>query len=130
MTTGIIVFAHGSRIEPANQAVRSVAADLARAGGYPIVEAAFLELGTPSLEEAADLLVTRGVERIVIIPYFLTPGTHLERDLPAIVECIIKKHQDIQVIATASLDGHAGLVQILADRAGTVLLSPRHSNNT
>ena len=130
MTTAIIVFAHGSRIEPANRAVRAVAADLARAGGYPIVEAAFLELGTPSLEEAADLLVARGVERIVIIPYFLTPGTHLERDLPAIVERILKKHQDIQAIATASLDGHPGLVQILADRARNVLLSPTHSNNT
>jgi sirohydrochlorin ferrochelatase len=130
VTTAIIVFAHGSRIEPANQAVRSVAADLARAGGYPIVEAAFLELGTPSLEEAADLLVARGVERIVIIPYFLTPGTHLERDLPVIVERILKKHQDIQVLSTASLDGHPGLVQILADRARNVLLSPTHSNNT
>ena len=130
MTTGIIVFAHGSRIEPANQAVRSVAADLARAGDYPIVEAAFLELGRPTLEEAADLLVARGVERIVIIPYFLTPGTHLERDLPAIVERILKKHRNIQVLVTASLDGHPGLVQILADRAHSVLLSPTHSNNT
>ena len=130
MTTAIIVFAHGSRIEPANRAVRTVAADLARAGGYPIVEAAFLELGTPSLEEAADLLVAQGVERIIIIPYFLTPGTHLERDLPAIVQRILKKYQDIQVIDTASLDGHPGLVQILAERARTVLLSPTHSNKT
>ena len=130
MTTGIIVFAHGSRIEPANQAVRLAAADLARAGDYPIVEAAFLELGRPGLEEAADLLVAQGVERIVIIPYFLTPGTHLERDLPSIVERILKKHHDIQVIDTASLDGHPGLVQILAERARTVLLSPTHSNKT
>ncbi len=48
-----------------------------------MVEAAFLELGRPSLEEAADLLVARGVRQIVVIPYFLTPGTHLERDLPS-----------------------------------------------
>ena len=93
MTTGIIVFAHGSRIEPANQAVRKAAAELARAGDYPHVEAAFLELGRPSLEEAADLLVSRGVERVVIIPYFLTPGMHLERDLPALVERISKKNK-------------------------------------
>ena len=121
MTTGIIVFAHGSRIEPANQAVRSAAADLARAGDYPIVEAAFLELGRPSLEEAADLLVAQGVDRIVVIPYFLTPGTHLERDLPALVDRISNKHKDIQILSTASLDGHPGLVQILTDRARSVL---------
>ncbi len=121
MNTGIIVFAHGSRIEPANQAVRSVAADLARAGNYPIVQAAFLELGRPSLEEAADLLVAQGVDRIAVIPYFLTPGTHLERDLPALMDRISNKHKDIQIVSTASLDGHPLLVQILTDRARTAL---------
>ena len=120
MTTGIIVFAHGSRIEPANQAVRKAAADLARAGDYPNVEAAFLELGRPSLEEAADLLVSRGVERVVIVPYFLTPGMHLERDLPVLVDRISSKNSNIQVLVTESLDGHPGLVQILADRVRTV----------
>ena len=82
VSIGIIVFGHGSRIESANRTVRSAARDLARAGGYPHVEAAFLELGQPDLEEAADRLVAQGVERIVIIPYFLTLGLHLERDLP------------------------------------------------
>jgi len=120
VTTGIIVFAHGSRIEAANQAVRSAAADLARAGDCPIVEAAFLELGRPSLEEAADLLVARDVDRLVVIPYFLTPGTHLERDLPAIVARISNKYNNIQILVTASLDGHPGLVQILADRARAI----------
>jgi sirohydrochlorin ferrochelatase len=120
VTTGIIVFAHGSRIEAANQAVRSAAADLARAGDCPIVEAAFLELGRPTLEEAADLLVARGVDRVVIIPYFLTPGMHLERDLPTLVSRISKKNNHIQVLVTASLDGHPGLVQILADRARAI----------
>jgi sirohydrochlorin ferrochelatase len=120
VTTGIIVFAHGSRIEAANQAVRSAAADLARAGDCPIVEAAFLELGRPSLEEAADLLVARDVDRLVVIPYFLTPGTHLERDLPALVARISNKYNNIQILVTASLDGHPGLVQILADRARAI----------
>ena len=120
MTTGIIVFAHGSRIEAANEGVRAAAAELARTGDCPIVEAAFLEHGRPSLEEAADLLVARGVDRVVIIPYFLTPGTHLERDLPALVACISKKNNSIQVLVTASLDGHPGLVQILAERARAI----------
>jgi sirohydrochlorin ferrochelatase len=125
VTTGIIVFAHGSRIEPANQAVRAAAAELARAGGYPLVEAAFLELGRPSLEEAADLLVAHGARQIVVIPYFLTPGTHLERDLPVLVQNISNKNSDIQILVTPSLDGHPGLVGILADRARSALVEPR-----
>jgi len=117
VTTGIIVFAHGSRIEAANQAVRSAASALARTGDCPIVEAAFLEIGRPSLEEAADLLAQRGVERIVIIPYFLTPGLHLERDLPRLIRDISSIHKDLDMSSTPPLDGHPGLVQILLDRA-------------
>ena len=122
MTTGIIVFAHGSRIEAANQAVRSAAAHLARYRELPAVEAAFLELGHPSLEEAADLLVERGIERLVILPYFLTPGLHLERDLPLLVKNITNKYSSLQVIVTESLDGHPGLVEVLADRLRSALL--------
>ncbi|MEO8592989.1 MAG: CbiX/SirB N-terminal domain-containing protein [Candidatus Solibacter sp.] len=122
MNTAIIVFAHGSRIEAANQAVRAVAGDFARATAHPMVEAAFLELGRPSLEEAADLLVQRGAQTVLILPYFLTPGLHLERDLPVLVQNISNKHKDIQVIVTPSLDGHPGLVEILADRARAALV--------
>ena len=122
MTTGIIVFAHGSRIESANEAVRSVAAEFARAGGYTAVEAAFLELGYPSLEEAAELLSARGIERIVVIPYFLTPGLHLERDLPRLVSDISNKNSGLRITVTAPLDGHPGLVDILRARAAEALV--------
>ena len=111
------MFAHGSRIESANQAVRSVAAEFARAGGYDRVEAAFLELGQPSLDEAATQLAAQGVERIVIIPYFLTLGTHLERDLPRLVEDISNRNSGLKITVTPPLDGHPALVQILRARA-------------
>ena len=122
MTTGIIVFAHGSRIESANEAVRSVAAEFARAGGYGAVEAAFLELGHPSLEEAAELLSSRGIEHIVVIPYFLTLGLHLERDLPRLVSDISNKNSGLRITVTAPLDGHPGLVDILRARAAEALV--------
>jgi sirohydrochlorin ferrochelatase len=64
---GFIVFAHGSRIESANQAVRDVAAGMAAARGG-IVEAAFLELGEPNLTVSAARLVARGATRIVVLP--------------------------------------------------------------
>jgi sirohydrochlorin ferrochelatase len=121
VTCGFIVFAHGSRVEPANQAVRNVAAEFARASGHPHVEAAFLELGVPSLEEAADRLAARGVERIVVIPYFLTLGLHMERDLPRLVEAISSKHKGLSVSVTAPLDGHPALIEILKSRASEAL---------
>lgn len=121
MNTGIIVFAHGSRIEPANQAVRAVAAELACSGPYQHVVAAFLELGQPDLETAALELSKRGIRRLVIIPYFLTLGMHLERDLPRIVERISNNLSQLEISVSPPLDGHPGLLQVLLDRAREAL---------
>jgi sirohydrochlorin ferrochelatase len=115
--TGYIVFAHGSRVESANEAIRIVARDLSRSLAPHPVLAAFLELGDPSLETAADQLAARAVERIVVLPYFLTLGLHMERDLPPILANISNAHNGLEVIATPPLDGHPALIQILTDRA-------------
>ena len=117
MKTGYIVFAHGSRVEPANEAVRAVAGALARAGGFDPVEAAFLELGDPDLSGAVVRLAAQGVERVVVLPYFLTLGTHLERDLPRLVGEISIQFNDLEISVAPPLDGHPALVDVLLDRA-------------
>ncbi len=117
MSTGIVVFAHGSRIESANESVRRAARELARAGELEFVEPAFLELGLPDLAGAVERLFARGVRRIRVIPYFLTLGTHMERDLPRLIADISKEYNDLEIQMTAPLEGHPGLVAALLDRA-------------
>jgi sirohydrochlorin ferrochelatase len=122
LKTGIIVFAHGSRIESANQAVRDVVAAMVRPRGpYELVETAFLELGEPDLPGAAVRLAAEGVDRIVVIPYFLTLGLHLERDLPRLIDETARQFPGIDFRATPPLDGHPALVRILIDRAREAL---------
>jgi sirohydrochlorin ferrochelatase len=115
-TTGLILFAHGSRIETANEGVRVIAAELARVAAIDHVEPAFLELGQPDLAGAAASLASHGVARIVIIPYFLTLGLHLERDLPILVEGLRAAHPGIEFQITPPLEGHPGLLAVLLDR--------------
>jgi sirohydrochlorin ferrochelatase len=116
-TTGYIVFAHGSSVESANQAVRSVAAEVSQRGGYPTVEAAFLEGGRPDLKEAVASLAAKGLSRVVVIPYFLTLGLHLQRDLPRLVEELKRLNPDLEIDVTPPLDAHPSLVEALLDRA-------------
>jgi sirohydrochlorin ferrochelatase len=118
--TGFVVFAHGSRIESANQVVRDVASQMAVSGRH-VVEAAFLELGQPDLTAATGLLIARGAKRIVVIPYFLTLGTHMQRDLPRLASDASHAHGGIEMQITLPLDGHPALVQALLDRAGEAL---------
>jgi sirohydrochlorin ferrochelatase len=128
--TAYVVFAHGSSIESANQAVRKVAAEFAAAGGYPLVEAAFLEQAQPDLPAAAALLAARGARRIVVIPYFLTLGLHLQRDLPRIVRSMEGIHTGVEIEVAPPLDGHPGLLDVLLDRARTAAeaIEPCKSN--
>ncbi|MGA2213029.1 MAG: CbiX/SirB N-terminal domain-containing protein [Bryobacteraceae bacterium] len=118
--TGFVVFAHGSRVESANQAVRDVASKMASSGRH-VVEAAFLEIGAPDLSRATGLLISRGATRVIVIPYFLTLGTHMQRDLPRLAQDASRAHGNIEIQITAPLDGHPALVQALLDRAAEAL---------
>jgi sirohydrochlorin ferrochelatase len=113
--TGYIVFAHGSSVESANAAVRDVAACMAERGGLK-VEAAFLEGGQPDLQGAVDSLAQQ-VSRIVVVPYFLTLGLHLQRDLPLLVEQARAAHPGLEIQVTPPLDGHPAMVEVLLARA-------------
>lgn len=122
MTPGLIIFAHGSRIETANEGVRAVARDLAKLGSFPHVQPAFLELGRPDLAGAVAALASQGAEKIVVLPYFLTLGLHLERDLPKLIAEIQQAHPGIQIRATPPLEGHPALLTALLDRARSALI--------
>lgn len=113
---GLIVFGHGSTVESANQAVREVASAMAQAGGYSLVETAFLEGGKPDLAGAARALIARGAGRLIVLPYFLTLGLHLKRDLPKLVD-EVRDAFGVPVEVTPPLDGHPALKQILLERA-------------
>jgi sirohydrochlorin ferrochelatase len=113
--TGIVLFAHGSTVESANDAVRSVTAQLAEQTG-DLVETAFLDCAPPTLADAVRALVAEGVSRIVVIPYFLTLGIHLQRDLPRIADGLRSIYEGVTIEITEPLDGHPALLEVLIDR--------------
>src|SRR2546423_9746002 len=84
METALLLVAHGSRQAEANDDLRHAAAELRRRGGYDIVEAAFLELAEPSVAEGGANCVRAGAKRVVMLPYFLSAGVHVRRDLTAL----------------------------------------------
>jgi len=115
--TGYVVFAHGSSVEGANEAVRAVAAKFGEHGRYEAVETAFLEGGRPDLRGAVEALTARGVTSVVVIPYFLTLGLHLQRDLPRLIREIENAHPGLSIGVTPPLDGHPAMIDALLDRA-------------
>lgn len=106
--TGVVILCHGSRGE---QGALEVAETLRRltegvkpflSPGVEVIGAA-LQFNHPSLEEAAESLVGRGVERIVIMPYFLFSGRHITEHIPELVEKLRRIYPGRQFIMATPL---------------------------
>ena len=113
--TAIILFAHGSTVVPANEAVERVAAQLAARAQCPAM-AAYLEKAQPDLAAAMATLVGAGTKRVIIVPYFLTMGAHISRDLPALARREQERFAGLRVEIAAPMEGHPLLLDVLLDR--------------
>src|SRR5436189_1388578 len=80
MKTALLIIAHGSRQPEANNDLHHLAESL-RHDPYHAVEPAFLELAEPAIEIAGARCVASGAECVILVPYFLSAGVHVQRDL-------------------------------------------------
>jgi sirohydrochlorin ferrochelatase len=114
--TAVLVIAHGSRQQAANQDLSELVTRLADQGVYPIVEGCFLELAQPDLPAGGEKCVARGATRVLLIPYFLSAGVHLQRDLTAARDDLSQRHPKVQFRLGPPLGPHPLLDQLVATR--------------
>ena len=114
--TAVLLIAHGSRHQSANDDLHALTARFAASGEYPIVEACFLELAEPDLPTGGDRCVARGATRVLMIPYFLSAGVHLRRDLTAARDELSRRHPNIEFRLGSPLGPHPLLDHLVATR--------------
>ncbi len=119
--TGVILFAHGSPVAEANEGVAALARRVASGLDAEFVTAAFLDSAQPDLGAAAAEAVRRGVARLVVMPYFLTLGLHLRRDLPRLVADVRARHPQIEILVSESLEGFPGMADAVLGRVHEAL---------
>jgi sirohydrochlorin cobaltochelatase len=100
--SGLILFAHGSRDSKWRQPFESMLAQI-KCNNAQLSALAFLECMTPSLPEAIDEMVARGVRHITVIPVFLAVGSHVRQDLPLLLEHARQKHPALHIQASAAI---------------------------
>ncbi len=114
-TTAVVVIAHGSRAAEANDAHEAVAAQLSGLVGLPVLPA-FLELAHPTLPDAVSAAVAQGAQRVLVLPFFLYPGRHLARDIPALVADAAERHPEVSIEQLDAFGADPGVVALLADQ--------------
>ena len=102
-TIGILLMDHGSRNEASNQRLHELARmyrEYTRSGNV-VVAAAHMEIAKPSIPDGMQELIDRGVDEIICHPYFLSPGRHVQKDIPEIIEQA-KLSMQIQIPVTTT----------------------------
>ncbi|WP_332774872.1 sirohydrochlorin chelatase [Polaromonas sp.] len=117
MKTGIILFAHGSRDPQWQQPIEAVAAQIRARDPVALVCCAYLELGTPTLPQAATNLIAAGAQKIRAFPLFLGVGKHAREDFPRLIEQIRAEHPGIAVELLPTAGEHPRLTALMAEIA-------------
>jgi sirohydrochlorin ferrochelatase len=123
--TGIVLFGHGSSVDDANQGVRDLALQIQNVGPYQYVRAAFLEMAQPDLGAAVAQAAEAGLRRVIIIPFFLTMGIHLRRDLPNLFAPLQQKYPRLEIQVGQSLEGHPLMPSIILGRVREAIEAAR-----
>jgi sirohydrochlorin ferrochelatase len=115
----LLLVAHGSRNENANQEVRELAARIAKhsTNEFETVVPAFLEFAEPGIGKGVDSCVELGAKKITVVPYFLSAGAHVNRDVPGQLEIANQRYPEIEFHLTRHFGAADGIVESVIDCA-------------
>ncbi|NUB91232.1 NAD(P)H-dependent oxidoreductase subunit E [Haloterrigena sp. SYSU A121-1] len=113
----LLLVGHGSRREKSNEQVRDLAAGLESRLGIP-VDAAFLELAEPAIDEALAQLAPV-TSRVTVVHCSLFAASHVKNDVPLAIEQARAEH-DLEITNGAHLGIHPAILDLLDDRAADV----------
>jgi sirohydrochlorin cobaltochelatase len=111
---GVILLAHGARDPRWSEPFESLASRYAALVPDVPLALAFLEFMAPDLPEAADRLVARGCDELVVVPAFLGVGGHVRSDVPKLVEAIGREHPGVRVTMSVALGEVASVQDAMA----------------
>lgn len=115
-STAVLLIAHGSRRAEANQELVELARRLLADGTYAIVEPSFLELAEPDIVTGGTTCVEKGASMVLMVPYFLSAGVHIRRDLTEARDELAAKHPHISFRLGQPLGPHTLLDNLVRER--------------
>jgi len=116
---GVLLVLHGSKIQEW-QDVAVQYANLLRKY-FDLVEYGFIEFNTPSITEAAKILINKGADTIVVVPLLFAAGTHFKRDIPKQLAEI----KNVKIIIADTIGIDERVAEILKERVENSLKSTR-----
>lgn len=112
---GIVLFAHGARDPEWSAPFRRLQQIVAARQKNAVVMLAYLELMSPTLDDAASDLLAANVTDICIVPLFLGPGAHFRQDFPILLEKLRQRYPQAVFRNTPVLGDSDVVLHAIAD---------------
>lgn len=118
MQQGVILLGHGSRQPAANQEILQITEQVQAMGeqANTLYETCFLQFGEPTLPQAIAKLTAVGVKNITIVPILLTVGTHIQFELPKLIQEQQGQYPEVTFMLAPHLGADHRIAEILLDR--------------
>lgn len=114
--TAVLLIAHGSRLAAANADLLQLAEQLRSRLPRHVIETAYLELTEPTIPQGAARCVTLGATRVLLLPYFLSAGTHVTEDLRRYRTQFSEQWPSVRFDLCPPLGLHPLMLDIVRDR--------------
>jgi cobalt/nickel transport system ATP-binding protein len=112
----MLVVGHGSRDADGVDEFWALASTIRDAVGDLLTGFGFIELASPTVDEAIDDLIERGATEIVSVPLVLLAAGHLKNDGPAALARARARHPEVRFSLARDLGIEPGVLEITADR--------------
>lgn len=114
---GIVFFCHGARQASWRVPFDEILAEFRRQCPQIPAQLAFLEMMSPGLIEAVEMLVQEGADEVDVIPLFLAPGGHTQRDLPELLAQVRQRWPQLQLLTRPTLTESTRVRQAIVETA-------------
>ena len=82
---GLLLVGHGSKLPYNKDLVENTASIIAARYPQYIVRSGFMNMDSPSIEEALSSFRGEAIDALVVVPLFLAKGVHILKDIPAVI---------------------------------------------
>lgn len=87
------------------------------ASDFEMVVPAFLEFAQPDIGAGVDYCVKLGAKKITVVPYFLSAGAHVNRDVPGQLDIANLRYPGVELHVTQHLGAADGILESVIDCA-------------
>ncbi|MGG0236914.1 sirohydrochlorin chelatase [Bacillus rhizoplanae] len=113
---GIVYIGHGSRLQEGNEQFIHFVQSVIKERSENIQKIGFLELTTPTVQDAITEAILDGATEVLLVPVLLFAAAHYKRDVPFEIEQIQKRYPHITFSVVPPFSTHPLMIELVIKR--------------